>query len=71
MHKDHYFPELTDRNNREIWEADGRLSIEQKARIKVNSILDSPPDLKLKKEAAVELYRSFPQIRFSQFPGYN
>ena len=71
MHKDHYFPELTDRNNREIWEADGRLSIEQKARIKVKSILDSPPDLKLEKEAAEALSRSFPQIRFSRFPGYS
>ncbi len=70
MHRDHYFPELTNREKREVWEANGRLTTEQQARAKVKSILDASPDLKLDPRAAAALQRSFPKIRFSQFPGF-
>jgi trimethylamine--corrinoid protein Co-methyltransferase len=70
MHKDHYFPHITNRDKREAWEENGRQTLEQQARAKVKSILDPPPDLKLDGKVAAALHRSFPQIRFSQFPGF-
>ena len=70
MHRDHYFPQITNRDKRETWEAKGRPTTEQTARAKVKSLLGSPPDLKLDRKTATALHKSFPQIRFNQFPGY-
>lgn len=70
MYRDHYFPQITNRDKREAWEAKGRLTTEQQARLKIKSILDSPLDLKLDGKVAAALHRSFPQIRFSRFPGF-
>jgi trimethylamine--corrinoid protein Co-methyltransferase len=70
MHRDHYIPQLTNRDKRESWEADGRPTAATSARAKVQSILNSPPELKLDQKTADALLGLCPQLQSHQFPGY-
>ncbi len=67
MRKEHYNPQLSDRQTRQNWEASGSRNTAQRAHEKVRSILESPAALHLPENTVRELLEQFPAVVARQF----
>ncbi|MBS3819287.1 trimethylamine methyltransferase family protein [bacterium] len=67
MYKDHYFPQLSNRENREDWTQHGSKTTAELAHEKVKEILSSEPVFYMDQKLADGLMKSFPKIKKENF----
>jgi trimethylamine--corrinoid protein Co-methyltransferase len=62
-HKEHYHPQLTNRDNRDTWKANGSHPIDKQANDVVNTILNTKPVCHIEDQLTQDIRDRFPEIR--------
>lgn len=62
MRKEHYWPRLSDRDRRKVWEADGKQTTAQRAHEIVQRMLSEAPKYHLPKELMQSIIEDFPAV---------
>jgi trimethylamine--corrinoid protein Co-methyltransferase len=67
MHREHYIPTVSNRENREIWGNNGSITTAEKASMRVTEILSEAPILYVDDALRQNLMRSFSNIKKNDF----